>query len=170
MVGPLHSFHVIVISYYYFVIGTEHWEVLVSKPLMALGQMEKQNPPPYSPPQPGFYPPPQGPPPPGHGYPPPPVHGYPPPPEQSTTHTVIVTHTAPLILGPQPTPVTCPSCHAQIVTEVQTEATTKTHLFALLLCLFGCYPCCCIPYCMDSCQGQNHYCPNCRAYLGKFEN
>ncbi|KAJ8925139.1 hypothetical protein NQ315_001321 [Exocentrus adspersus] len=124
--------------------------------------MEKQNPPPYSPPQPGFQVPPMG--------PPPQSHGYVPPPPASEHHTVIVTHVAPLALGPQPTSATCPSCHAQIVTTVETEATTKTHLFALLLCLFGCYPCCCIPYCVDSCQSQNHYCPNCRAYLGKYDN
>ncbi|KAJ8970701.1 hypothetical protein NQ317_000599 [Molorchus minor] len=122
--------------------------------------MEKQQPPPYSPPQPGFYPP--GPPPSGPHVPPPAA--------DHTTHTVIVTHAAPLILGPNPSATVCPSCHAQITTTVETEATTKTHLFALLLCLFGCYPCCCIPYCVDSCQSQNHYCPNCRAYLGKYDN
>ncbi|KAJ8925138.1 hypothetical protein NQ315_001320 [Exocentrus adspersus] len=69
--------------------------------------------------------------------------------------------------GPHPTSTVCPSCHSQIATNVKTEATTRTHLFALLLCLVGC---CCIPYCIDSCQSQNHYCPNCGAYLGTYEN
>ncbi|CAG9821850.1 unnamed protein product [Phaedon cochleariae] len=50
---------------------------------------------------------------------------------------LIVTHTVPQALGPVPVSTSCPSCHAQITTSVQTEATTKTHLFALLLCLFG---------------------------------
>ncbi|XP_057663068.1 lipopolysaccharide-induced tumor necrosis factor-alpha factor homolog [Diorhabda carinulata] len=134
--------------------------------------MEKsQNPPPYSPPQPGFQPPPPQP-----GFQPPPQGGYQGPPQsgfrpQQDTQTVIVTHTvAHVPVGPSPTSTTCPSCHAQIVTSVETETTTKTHLFALLLCLFGCWPCCCIPYCMDSCQAKTHYCPNCRAYIGKYEN
>lgn len=36
--------------------------------------------------------------------------------------------------GPEGQNVTCPHCHAQVVTTVKAEATTKTHLIALLLC------------------------------------
>lgn len=31
-----------------------------------------------------------------------------------------------------------------------------------------CYLCCCIPYCMDSCQNGNHYCPNCGTFIGTY--
>ncbi|XP_072385347.1 uncharacterized protein [Diabrotica undecimpunctata] len=124
--------------------------------------MEKQgNPPPYT----GPYNGPQGGPQPGFQMPPPGM------PQHDPQQTVIVTHTvAQVPVGPSPTSTTCPSCHAQIVTSVETETTTKTHLFALLLCLFGCCLCSCIPYCVDSCQAKTHYCPNCRAYIGRFEN
>lgn len=129
--------------------------------------MSKEGPPPFDgAPAPGFaphggvYPPGQ--------YPPPPHHGGPPPPPQ---HTVIVTTTTTAgILGPVPTTTSCPHCHATITTTIETEANTKTHLFALLLCVFGCWPCCCIPYCMDSCQSKKHFCPNCRAYLGTYSD
>ncbi|ENN78573.1 lipopolysaccharide-induced tumor necrosis factor-alpha factor [Dendroctonus ponderosae] len=128
--------------------------------------MSKDVPPPYmSGPPPGFNPGAPA----GHYAP----GQYPPPPttsDQINEHqTVIVTHTA-LVLGPEPTRTVCPHCHANIVSTMEVEANTKTHLFALILCLFGCWPCCCIPYCMDSCQSKKHFCPNCRAYLGVFSD
>ncbi|KAJ8956991.1 hypothetical protein NQ318_012156 [Aromia moschata] len=89
--------------------------------------------------------------------------GFAPPPAQ------VVVHHTPLVLGPNPQSITCPSCHAQITTAVELENSTKTHLIALVLCLV-CFPCVCVPYCMDSCKSKNHYCPNCRAYLGRYEN
>lgn len=39
-------------------------------------------------------------------------------------------------VGPKPTTVTCPSCHAQVVTRMQFDSTTRTHIMAGLLCLF----------------------------------
>ncbi|XP_037877290.1 lipopolysaccharide-induced tumor necrosis factor-alpha factor homolog [Bombyx mori] len=71
-------------------------------------------------------------------------------------------------MGPEPTNTSCPSCSAAIVTRVDHVPVTKTHLFALLLCLIGCCPCACIPYCTDSCKDANHYCPNCNAYIGSY--
>ncbi|CAH0397309.1 unnamed protein product [Chilo suppressalis] len=72
-------------------------------------------------------------------------------------------------VGPKPSQVTCPSCRATIVTRVDHKATTKTHVIALILCLFLCWPCVCVPYCMDSCQNADHYCPNCNSYLGTYQ-
>ncbi|XP_018566760.1 lipopolysaccharide-induced tumor necrosis factor-alpha factor homolog [Anoplophora glabripennis] len=105
----------------------------------------------------------KGPPPP-HFQPPPP-HFQPPPPQPQ----VIITQPTVLVLGPQPSRITCPSCHAQVTTNVVLENSTKTHLFAVLLCLICC-PCVFIPYCTDSCKSKNHYCPNCQAYLGSFSD
>ena len=42
----------------------------------------------------------------------------------------------PIVLGPESQAITCPHCGADVATRVETEATLKTHLFALLLCLF----------------------------------
>ncbi|XP_029665904.1 lipopolysaccharide-induced tumor necrosis factor-alpha factor homolog isoform X2 [Formica exsecta] len=107
------------------------------------------------PPQPGFntsmpYPYPQPPP--------------PPPPQQPS---IIITNQS---FGSESQPMVCPHCHANISTRVETEATMKTHLMALLLCLFVCWPCAPCPYCMDSCQAKKHYCPACGSYLGSFDN
>ncbi|KAI5641927.1 LITAF-like zinc ribbon domain-containing protein [Phthorimaea operculella] len=73
-------------------------------------------------------------------------------------------------VGPSPTSLVCPSCRATIRTRVESKATTKTHVIALLLCLFLCWPCVCVPYCMDSCQNADHYCPNCNSFLGTYQN
>ncbi|KAF2890390.1 hypothetical protein ILUMI_15783 [Ignelater luminosus] len=69
--------------------------------------------------------------------------------------------------GPVPVIATCPSCHCRITSRVETEASARTHILALLLCSFCC---CCLPYCMGSCKNKNHYCTNCGAYLGTFKS
>ncbi|XP_043285961.1 lipopolysaccharide-induced tumor necrosis factor-alpha factor homolog [Venturia canescens] len=120
----------------------------------------------HGPPQPGF-----GPPPPGF-VPPPPYtdgHQHPPqgPPPQIGPNVVFVQQPA---FGPDTQPMTCPHCRASISTRVINETSTKTHLFALLLCLIGCWPCAPCPYCTDSCLTKKHYCPACNAFLGQYEN
>ncbi|XP_060654654.1 lipopolysaccharide-induced tumor necrosis factor-alpha factor homolog isoform X1 [Drosophila nasuta] len=80
---------------------------------------------------------------------------------------------APNYLGGMPTMVTCPSCHAHQQSVVRYDPNTKTHLMALLICILGMFSgicCCCIPYCMDSCQSAVHHCRNCGAYIGTYQN
>lgn len=85
--------------------------------------------------------------------------------QQATyVHTIV---TAPQV-GPDPASITCPSCQKHIVTRLDYETSTKTHIFAGLLCLFICWPCFWIPYVIDSCKNANHYCPNCGAYIGTY--
>ncbi|XP_028894634.1 lipopolysaccharide-induced tumor necrosis factor-alpha factor homolog isoform X4 [Zeugodacus cucurbitae] len=98
-----------------------------------------------------------------------PAQTYQPPP---TTETVIIQTTNPpfVAVSNEPTRLTCPSCHAQVLTNVTHQATSRTHCWALVLCLLFCWPCVCVPYCMDSCQNANHYCPNCNAYIGTYAN
>ncbi|XP_028894635.1 uncharacterized protein LOC114803682 [Zeugodacus cucurbitae] len=78
-------------------------------------------PPPYS--QPGYTP----------------AQYYQPPPPQMSQppHTVIIqtTHTSAVPVSNSPTRITCPSCHAQVLTTVKHQATGRTHCWALLLCL-----------------------------------
>ncbi|XP_034825469.1 lipopolysaccharide-induced tumor necrosis factor-alpha factor homolog [Maniola hyperantus] len=78
--------------------------------------------------------------------------------------TVIVTNS----MAPAPTSYVCRSCNHQIVTRVERVPSMRTHLFAALLCLIGCWPCVCVPYCVDSCNNAEHYCPNCNAYIGSY--
>lgn len=42
-------------------------------------------------------------------------------------------------VGPDSTRLTCPSCRASIATRVEHEASGKTHIIALILCLFICW-------------------------------
>ncbi|XP_061706186.1 lipopolysaccharide-induced tumor necrosis factor-alpha factor homolog [Cydia pomonella] len=106
----------------------------------------------------------------GHPAGPPPYAGYPPgpppgpPPVQVTPAAVIIQQT----VGPDSTHTTCRSCNQDIVTRVERKASMRTHIMAGLLCLFGCWPCVCIPYCMDSCLNTDHYCTNCGAFIGTY--
>ncbi|GAB0100189.1 hypothetical protein DMENIID0001_161930 [Sergentomyia squamirostris] len=73
-------------------------------------------------------------------------------------------------VGPDPTVVVCPSCRQQIVTRLDYETSTRTHIMAALLCAFVCWPCAWIPYVMDSCKNGNHYCPNCGCFIGTYKS
>ncbi|XP_026313840.1 lipopolysaccharide-induced tumor necrosis factor-alpha factor homolog [Hyposmocoma kahamanoa] len=112
----------------------------------------------------------------------PPQYGTPYPPQQypsAPVHTgpgeVIVQNVvSPVVVsrpvGPKPSRTTCPSCRAEVVTSVKYAPTTKTHLIAILLCIFGCWCCVCIPYCTDSCRNADHYCPNCNSFIGAYSS
>lgn len=84
------------------------------------------------------------------------------PPIQPTPVIIIPT----VNLGSKPARVTCPQCQNNVVTRVEYVPGTSTHIFAILLLLFGCFPCACLPYCIDSCQNANHYCPICGTFIG----
>ncbi|XP_055917055.1 lipopolysaccharide-induced tumor necrosis factor-alpha factor homolog isoform X3 [Eupeodes corollae] len=73
-------------------------------------------------------------------------------------------------VGPNSARITCPSCRADIKTRIKHKATSNTHCWAVLLCCCLCWPCVCLPYCMDSCQNANHYCPNCNAFIGTYQS
>ncbi|XP_046389829.1 lipopolysaccharide-induced tumor necrosis factor-alpha factor homolog isoform X2 [Ischnura elegans] len=76
---------------------------------------------------------------------------------------------APQNYGPEAQHLTCPSCRATVTTKVLHENSTKTHIICLIMCVVGLWPCCLIPYCVDSCKNANHYCPSCNAYLGTYK-
>ncbi|XP_055917054.1 lipopolysaccharide-induced tumor necrosis factor-alpha factor homolog isoform X2 [Eupeodes corollae] len=85
-----------------------------------------------------------------------------------TQQPIVTTQYAPV--GQTQSRVNCPSCHADVLTNVRYEPNTQTHLIALCLFCFICWPCVCLPYCMDSCQNANHYCPNCNAFIGTYQS
>lgn len=111
---------------------------------------------------------PHQPPPPGFAPPPPYTAGPPPPPPGMQQPGVVFIQ--PTIFGPDTQRLTCPNCQASISTRVESESNSRTHLFALLLCIIGCWPCALCPYCMDSCLVKKHYCPACSQYLGQYES
>ncbi|XP_046389828.1 lipopolysaccharide-induced tumor necrosis factor-alpha factor homolog isoform X1 [Ischnura elegans] len=96
---------------------------------------------------------------------PPPV----PAPEQPPAAVTVIHTIAPQNYGPEAQHLTCPSCRATVTTKVLHENSTKTHIICLIMCVVGLWPCCLIPYCVDSCKNANHYCPSCNAYLGTYK-
>ncbi|CAK9817659.1 Lipopolysaccharide-induced tumor necrosis factor-alpha factor homolog [Anthophora quadrimaculata] len=68
----------------------------------------------------------------------------------------------------RPTTAVCPRCTIIVVTTVQVRHSINTHATAFALFLCGCWPCCLIPYCLNTCKTIDHYCPVCRAYLGTY--
>ncbi|ALC42271.1 CG30273, partial [Drosophila busckii] len=86
----------------------------------------------------------------------------------TAAHTVVVVPAGPSY-GPQPQDVLCPFCHNYTRTRVSFRPNSRTHLIALLLCLFQLYCCVCLPYCIASCMNTNHYCGMCDHYLGSYQ-
>ncbi|XP_058059756.1 lipopolysaccharide-induced tumor necrosis factor-alpha factor homolog [Anopheles bellator] len=80
--------------------------------------------------------------------------------------TVIITNPQ---VGPDPVTITCPSCRATVRTKVKHRSNTSTHACAFLLWIFW-WPCLLVPYCCGCCKNANHYCPNCKAFIGSYKN
>lgn len=104
--------------------------------------MDKSQPPPYSEHQPGFTPASYYQP--GQPHTQQPPNLYPPmpqpmqPPPQQPPTVIIQTTTRPnlVAIGNQPSRMQCPSCHADILTTVKHTPNSRTHCWALVLCLF----------------------------------
>lgn len=72
-------------------------------------------------------------------------------------------------MGPGPTGTTCMTCNKNIVTTVEYVPNNRTHIISAALCvLAGCCCGCFVPYCMRSCKTANHYCPQCKAFIGSY--
>ncbi|XP_054089151.1 lipopolysaccharide-induced tumor necrosis factor-alpha factor homolog isoform X1 [Zeugodacus cucurbitae] len=73
-------------------------------------------------------------------------------------------------VGPNAQELTCPRCLQRVCTVLVYEPTHGRFCMSICALLCICWPCVCVPYCMDSCQNANHYCPNCNAYIGTYAN
>ncbi|OWR46750.1 Membrane-associated LPS-inducible TNF alpha factor protein [Danaus plexippus plexippus] len=93
---------------------------------------------------------------------------------QPVTNQPIVLQTViiPLTLKRTPVYVNCPNCNERILTTVQHTNTQKTHMIAGFVCgLTLCCMLCClsaIPYIIPTCKKTEHYCPNCKSYIGTY--
>jgi lipopolysaccharide-induced tumor necrosis factor-alpha factor len=71
--------------------------------------------------------------------------------------------------GSQPVQCACPQCHLTIVTRVERTPGLLVWILCCILILFGCwFGCCLIPFCIPSIQNTQHYCPNCKSFIGKY--
>ncbi|CAH1967943.1 unnamed protein product [Acanthoscelides obtectus] len=71
-------------------------------------------------------------------------------------------------LGTDPIYIICPRCRTIVVTNIERTRSHMTHIMALILCVFMCWPCAVLPYCIKSCNYTHHTCPNCRYYFGTY--
>merc|ERR1711934_535239 len=140
-------------------------------------------PPPYGtanapPPQQGYFPPPQ------QGYAPPPDQGYAPPPPYAPSPqqagappqqpVVVVQHVQSPIVGQirlnqYPATMTCPYCQQNITTTTESSVGCFAWLIGGALCFFGCFPCACIPCCVDDCMDFTHSCPSYKRMIGTYK-
>lgn len=72
------------------------------------------------------------------------------------------------IWGPEPMVVVCPFCRHVTETTIETERSSFAHASAITMFLSGCWPCCVLPYCMESCKNTRHFCPICQQLLGVY--
>lgn len=70
-------------------------------------------------------------------------------------------------ISPLPVVARCPFCSRTGHTLVTSRPGRTVWSWCLILwCFTGC---CCIPFCIDSCQARVHHCQACQAELGVYE-
>ncbi|XP_061567489.1 LITAF domain-containing protein-like [Cololabis saira] len=64
----------------------------------------------------------------------------------------------------------CPHCQQAVVTDIDRVPNLSAWLICGCFTLFGCWLCCCIPFCVDSCKNVKHYCPKCKHLIHIHKN
>jgi lipopolysaccharide-induced tumor necrosis factor-alpha factor len=75
-----------------------------------------------------------------------------------------------LMFGKDPVATDCPNCHAHVTTIAEEEISLIAWVAAGIM-FFSCVLCLCspIPLVMDSLRDVKHYCPECRAIVGRYK-
>ena len=69
--------------------------------------------------------------------------------------------------GRYPQKIRCVSCQRKGATAVSLQVGTGAWAVALVLCLFGFFPCMCVPCFVDDCKDAKHRCSNCGQPCGQ---
>ncbi|XP_029950825.1 LITAF domain-containing protein-like [Salarias fasciatus] len=85
---------------------------------------------------------------------------------QPVTQVVVVNKNQ---LGAVPGLMACPHCRSNIITRTEHTSGLLTWLICSALGLFLIWPCCLIPFCVDSCKDVEHYCPVCNNVLYRYK-
>lgn len=72
-------------------------------------------------------------------------------------------------LGVKPVQCTCANCHSLIITRVKQTSGLLVWIVCFILILFGCwFGCFLIPFCIRDLQNMQHFCPNCKKFIGEY--
>uniref|UniRef100_A0A1A8JWP2 Annexin A11a n=3 Tax=Nothobranchius kuhntae TaxID=321403 RepID=A0A1A8JWP2_NOTKU len=59
----------------------------------------------------------------------------------------------------------CPHCHQNVVTFIRHSSGLLPWAISVGLFIIGCWVCCFIPFCIDSCKDVEHHCPTCNRII-----
>lgn len=72
-------------------------------------------------------------------------------------------------LTDKPIQCTCANCRSLIITQTKQTPGLLVWILCFVLILFGCWlGCCLIPCCIRDIQNIQHYCPNCKSFIGEY--
>ncbi|RVE75785.1 hypothetical protein OJAV_G00002470 [Oryzias javanicus] len=104
-----------------------------------------------------------------------PYQHYPQQQQQQPQPQVHVTHQVAPMVVVQPLPTDapgqmhCPHCKNTVVTKTEYKVGMLAWIICGVLALFICWPCSCIPFCIDSCKDVQHSCPSCNNVLHLYK-